>query len=371
MIRYAAICLATLVLVVGGAAIADWHTHRHAIPIISGGASLSIAGPSFAKREQAVLYAGAISAAGHSAYLRLKAEQNQYQVLVGPFVTTGEAQAAQRALARRGLADTRLFVDDSLRTETAAPRLSWWQEPEQGPRLVAAAAPGIFSLVLELPDAPREVLGQRTASTQFEVDISPAGPAWREGKWEPPSGTLLLNHAETLRVDADRMRLRLDIPDEALSRVRLEGARVYIDLAWPDPPWPVYNPAPRTLQARSTPQPETSAPRPQQQQSTVQPDVDVEETITRFRQVQPFLLSAVDAPEPQVLAAVARTLEDMSAELAERAGKQPVRLRQAISMARDAASASFSGDRAVQARRAIELFDQVTSADSREPGLRQ
>ena len=373
MIRYVVICAVTLVLVVGGAALNDWHAHRDVVPVVPGGASLSISGPSFSKREQALLYAGAINAAGHSAYLRLRAEQDQYQVLVGPFVTTGEAQAAQRGLARRGLADTRLFVDDSLRAETPAPRPSWWQEPEQGPRLIATAAPGIFSLVLELSSAPREVLGQRTAATQFEVDVSPAGRDWREGKWAPPNGTLLLNHLETIRVDAETMRLRLDLPDEALSRVRLEGSRVYIDLAWPDPPWPVFNTAPRILRAEANPPAAEAAPSSARQpvEQVKHPAVDVEETITRFRQVQPFLLSAVDTPEPQVLAAVARTLDDLSINLPERAGNQPVRLRQAIAMARDAASVSFSGDRAVQARRAIEMFDQVTAAEPRTPGLRQ
>ena len=370
MIRYVVISVATLVLVVGGAAVHDWRTHRDIVPVVPGGASLSIAGPSFAKREQAIMYAGAITAAGHSAYLRLRPEQDQYQVLVGPFVTTGEAQAAQRALARRGLADTRLFVDDSLRSEAPAPRLSWWDEPDQGPPLVATAAPGIFSLVLELPAVPREVLGQRTAATQFEVDISPAAADWREGKWAPPASTLLLNHLEMIRVDSGRMRLRLDIPDEALSRVRLEGQRVYIDLAWPEPPWPIYNTAPPILQARST-EPPPVQPAAKSQRAVAQPDASVEEAIYRFRQVQPFLLSAVDSPEPQVLAAVARTLDDLSVTLPDKAGAQPVRLRQAISMARDAASPSFSGDRAVQARRAIELFDQVMTTGPREQGLRQ
>lgn len=349
---------ALLLMLMGSVGVGQWRIAT-ASPVTSG-ASLSIIGPSFGAQERAVAFAGVMQASGVPAYVRMLPDARRFEVLMGPYVSSDEAEAAQRALARRGLGDTRLLVDDSIRREPTAPLLSWWgAAPAEGqPRVVTAAAPGMLSVVFEMAEAPREVLSQRAGPSTLDVDVEPVSGVDHE-RWIAPAGTLLLKSIALEGADAGRARFRLTVPPEAQSRVRLEGRRVYVDLAWPQVPWPAggrvgsrSDPGLAPVRTRSV---SGSQPGPA-------PDLELAAAIERFRQVQPFLLSAVAAPEAAVLDALSQTLADLRGSLVPHdAHSQSGRVRAAIELARVAALPGFSGDRGVEARRAIALFEEAAT----------
>ncbi|MGE0444267.1 MAG: SPOR domain-containing protein [Vicinamibacterales bacterium] len=354
MRRYLAIGVATAAVVVGALTAWSWYTASQVSVPVATTASLSIAGPSFSSRAQAVVYADAIERAGHPAFVRFRAAEQRHQVLVGPFVASGEAQAAQRELARRGLADTRLMVDDSMRRDTPQPGvLSWSSRRERTPRVVAAAAPGMLSVVIETDAPPTDVRAERVAARLFDVEVHPAPAMPSPRRWSAPAGTLLLEGVQVLpprSEDGEGMRIRLEIPAEAITRVRLEARRVYIDLAWPDPPWPQPGGGTATPARRTAPKNDTDVTPAQDERARV------DAVVTRFRQVQPFVLSAVDTPDPKVRAAVSRMLADFPEAL-------PAQLREAIVLAKEATAPDFAGDRALQVRRAFELFEKEAGPD--------
>ena len=364
-------------LLAGQAAIWRWGAPRvltgaierltvRAVPPLDGGASLSIAGPSFATRERATTFAAVVESSGAPAFVQALAETGRFQVLVGPYVSSAEAEGAQRALATRGLANTRLLVDDSLRHEHRASVVSRWTGRRNGqPGVLAAAAPGILAVVFEMPEAPREVMAQRSAPSTLDVDVQPVSDLDEE-QWSAPAGTLLLKaiSLEPSGSEPGRARFRLTVPPEAQSRVRLEGRRVYVDLAWPEPPWPGRVPRGEPLRAGlSSSRPAADA------KAEAEDDAALRAAIDRFRQVQPFLLSAVDAPETDVLMALTHTLDDLYGSLPSVAGNgvRPARLREAIQMARSATAPEFAGDRALQARRAIALFQDAALTTEAAP----
>lgn len=351
MRRYLAIGVATAAVVVGVLTAWSWYTASQAIVPVATTASLSIAGPSFSSRAQAAVYADAIEAAGHPAFVRFRAAEQRHQVLVGPFVASGEAQAAQRELAGRGLADTRLMVDDSMRSDTPQPGVLSWRRRERTPRVVAAAAPGMLSVVIETDAPPTDVRADRVAARLFDVEVHPAPGMQSPGRWSAPAGTLLLEGVQILppRSGDGGMRIRLEIPAEAITRVRLEARRVYIDLAWPDPPWPQPGGGTATRARRSAPK-KDDAPPGQEELARV------DAAVARFRQVQPFVLSAIETPDPRVRAAVSRMLADFPEAL-------PAQMREAIDLAKEATAPDFAGDGALQVRRAFELFEKGAGSD--------
>jgi hypothetical protein len=149
------------------------------------------------------------------------------------------------------------------------------------------------------------------------------------------------------RDEDDGMRVRLEIPEEAITRVRLEARRVYVDIAWPDPPWP----EPRAVRALRARQP---TPMPDADRSMAHGAV-LEGAIARFRQLQPFLLSAVATPDPSVLEAVGKTLDAFPDDL-------PAGLRAAIAAAQAAVAPDFAGDRQAEAMRSVDLLEDAAAA---------
>jgi hypothetical protein len=323
-------------------------TGSGSVPIESG-ASLSIAGPSFASRDRAAAFAAIIEADGVPAFVRHLPDTRRFEVLAGPYVSSAEAESAQRALAAHGLGDTRLFVDDSLRRGRQTSARPRWSGRRSGqPNVLVAAAPGLLSVVFEMPAPPKEVVAQRTAAAALDVDVEPA-LAFDEQEWSGPGDALLLR-AVALQASASapqRARFHLAIPPGAQSRVRLGGRRVYIDLAWPETPWPPSGTGSGTGSGTRS-----------------GTDLALRAAIDRFRQVQPFLLSAVESPDSQVLGALQRTLNELAGTLrAGRSGEEPARMREAIEIARSATEPDFAGDRVTQAHRAVALFDAVAGED--------
>ena len=136
-----------------------------------------------------------------------------------------------------------------------------------------------------------------------------------------PEGMLL---ASELTVDAagspDARHARLVVPHDVQSRLRLEGRRVYVDLAWPKAPWEVGGRAPRAAQsAQSTGKPTDAQSDDAKQRSEAAKQGAYREqlrtAVERFEQVQPFLNSAIESPDTEVLAVLARTLEGVGESL--------------------------------------------------------
>jgi hypothetical protein len=208
------------------------------------------------------------------------------------------------------------------------------------------------------------VMMQRAASSVLDVDVFPVAVPIKQRRWRGPEGSLLLSDvvvtptpldtsaAADAPTSARGMRVRLTIPPEVQSRVRMEGRRVYVDLAWPQTPWPAGSRRGFSAGSDHVRREPVAVP-------AAHSDEPVRAVIDRFTQVQPFLLSAVDSPEPQVLAAVAKTLEELRQSLAAvKSDREGIsRLREALAMAAAATGPTFAGDRAVAAREAIGRFE--------------
>src|SRR6266550_16761 len=84
-------------------------------PVIATGASFSVPAGSFATLDRAAAFAAGLDASGLPVLVRRRPDDGRYQVLVGPYVATDEAEHAQQRLAAAGLGEARLVVDDTMR----------------------------------------------------------------------------------------------------------------------------------------------------------------------------------------------------------------------------------------------------------------
>src|SRR6185503_15974027 len=80
------------------------------------GASFSVSAGTFASEAKAATFAAALDASGLPILVRVRPDDGRYQVLVGPYVSTEEAERAQRRMAAWGLGEARLVVDDTMRS---------------------------------------------------------------------------------------------------------------------------------------------------------------------------------------------------------------------------------------------------------------
>lgn len=328
---------------------------------IATAASFSVAAGSFATEPRAAAFAAALDASGLPVLVRQRPDDARYQVLVGPYVSTDEAERAEKALASWGLGDPRLVVDDTMR---AGPqRASVADAGASGDGLVMIAAPGMSSVVFEMPTMPREVEARRSGSTTIDIEIGGQVPSGAETTLRVPEGVLLARAvAVESPVRPDARRARLVVPAEVQSRLRLEGRRVYVDLAWPKAPWQVGErrvPVTRDVRvATAKPSPQSVEDRQAASRGEFQAAID------RFEQIQPFLMSATESPDANVLAALSHTLDGLRLSLADMTPPADLmdsrqRLVAAVTMASNATTASFTGDRMATARQALELFDEA------------
>jgi hypothetical protein len=361
-------------------------------PPLATGASFSVNVTSFSRDADARIMAGRLTKAGLPSFAwRLNGSFRD--VLVGPFVSIDEAEAAQRDVARLGYARTRLHVDERLRGTGAAPVA----EAKANPAVVLVAAPGRLAVAFELSEEPQQVSGRRIDATTFAVTTS-AGPLIEAQEWNAPSDVQLVKHVS---VAADPRGLQgleafVSVAENAIATVRLQGARVYVDVSraqlefdeHPAPTAPVQpaaepEPAPAraALPAVAPPARSVAVPRPSAPAQTGQaapavggPRVgggspgDVNQyrqaigpVFARFEEIQPFLRSAVATPTPEVLAAISGTFAELEQTL--RATDVPRTalaahglLVSAVQLARGAVSPSFTGDRMTQVREAMAQF---------------
>jgi hypothetical protein len=235
-------------------------------------------------------------------------------------------------------------------------------------RVAVVPSAGQMSLVIELSDEARSVSTQQLTPTQLLVEAGPIALPLTRQILNAPSGLELL---QKVSVDEGTnagkehvLRLGVTMKRSAPSTVRVVGRRVYIDFMVADGPAPVAPPrAARVPMAL------------QQRQSGLTPSRNAipaaaaggQEALTgatsRLEEIQPFLLSATSAPvpNPAVLNAVAEAINSVQESL--RGVQPPAKqgpsfqlLVSAASLAKEAVSADFRGDRASKAKQSIAVL---------------
>jgi cell division septation protein DedD len=338
-----------------------WARPPVAPPLLtSAGFSLALAAPRSGDAASSVL--SRLQDLGLPAFAEPVVGSPAHQVFVGPYASLDEAEGVQRRLSRAGFGGPRLAVDDSLRHVARADAGGAVRRGETGVLLIGAS--GRVSLVLELATTPRQVVAQQTSETVLDVDIAPAGPGVRGRDWSAPAGVHLVEHVSILEgpdLDGERsLRARVTIPPSARATARVEGRRVYVDLAWPEAVTAASRPrpaAPREPAAAATTA-ATTAPAPA-------PAADLtplREAAARFQEMVPFLVSAANAPEPAVLRALDGTLSSLGVSLADMAVPADARaardhLAAAVASARRAVDPLGTGDRLAHAHQAIGFFE--------------
>jgi hypothetical protein len=257
---------------------------------------------SFATDGKAQAFAAALGASGLPVFVRARVEDGRYQVLVGPYVSTDECERAQRKLAAWGLGESRLVVDDAMRARPQEAAIFGFDEAI-GNSVVMIAAGSMSSLVFEMQETPKAIELKRTSGTALDVEIGQAAGVLE--RLTLPDGVVLVQQL-SVQSEGDSLRAHLVVPDGVENRVRLEGHRVYLDLAFPKAPWDVEKPAPagRVL----------SDPADHSEIATEPPRdarAQLDAAVARFDQIKPFLNSALSMPDPDVLAALAHSLDDL------------------------------------------------------------
>jgi hypothetical protein len=323
------------------------------VPTVATGASFSVSAASFATEAKAATFAAALDASGLPILVRMRAEDSRYQVLVGPYVSTEEAEHAQRALAAWGLGESRFVVDDAMRATT---RASIFGSGRASNGIVLVSAPGMSSLVFEMANRPSNVEARRTSATTIELEI---GSARARVNWQGrpvealalPDGVSLIRDVAVQSDPESGLRSRVVVPADVKSRLRLEGHRVYLDLALPKAPWAI----------RGVPQPAVGAAPGYSGAPAPAPHDDLGDIVTRLVQVEPFIVSGADAPDSDVLAALDHALEEIRGSLeaiAVPAVREPERqaLLASVVRASNAMAPSFIGDRAAEVREASFIW---------------
>jgi hypothetical protein len=361
-------------------------------PPLTTGASFSVNVTSFSRDADARIMAGRLTKAGLPSFAwRLNGSLRD--VLVGPFVSIDEAEAAQQRVARLGYPRGRLHVDERLRSTDAVAPVA---DAKAVPAVLLVAAPGRLAVAFELGEEPQEVSGRRLDATTFAVSTS-AGPSIDAQEWNAPSDVQLVKHVS---VAADPRGLRglealVTVAENAVATVRLHGTRVYVDVSRaqldfderpaPAPIEPAAIEPPPMRAAGAAAQPPARAvavPRPAAapqaapapaatavvgpRNGAAVPDGGqyrqaIGPVFARFEEIQPFLRSAVSTPTPEVLAAIAGTFAELEQTL--RASDVPRAsqgahglLLSAVQLARGAVAPTYSGDRMTQVREAMAQF---------------
>ena len=233
-------------------------------------------------------------------------------------------------------------------------------------RVAMVPSAGQMSLVIELSDEARSVATQQVTPTLLVVEAGPIALPLKRQVLNAPSGLELV---QTVSVDEGTnagkehvLRLGVTMKRSVASTVRVVGRRVYVDFMVADGPVPVALPraagAPMTLPRPSrvttsgTPAPATASGQQALTGAT-----------SRLEEIQPFLLSATSAPvpNPTVLNAVADAISNVQESL--RGVQPPAKqgppfqlLVSAASLAKEAVSADFHGDRAAKAKQSMAVL---------------
>jgi hypothetical protein len=389
LMRHARIAMVVLVVLIAGATawawapmpaltVLPWGGDQPA-PTVATGASFSLTVPSSRTSSGAADVVGRLIANGVPAFTQTMAKAGGYQVMVGPFVSLDEAERQQRQLARAGLGGARVFVDDSLRHVKKNDVVS---EAPGNPSLVLVGVGERMSLAIELKSEPRQVNTRRAADGTFTVEIGPTDADVEEQEWSAPAGVDLVRGMKVEEIavtpEASFLRATLTMPPTTAALARLEGRRVYIDLK-PGTRGQGQQSAPRAsakraaTQVRPLTRSETAAPTaganaasPAAATTTASVTPAARESmpplVGRFERLVPFLQSAAATASPDVLRALASTLDELDASLrqvvpAPETADAHGALVSAVAPARRAIDVSFAGDRIAQAKQAAMLVE--------------
>jgi hypothetical protein len=273
-----------------------------------------------------------------------------------------------------------MFVDDSLRKISSAAPMAL----NGNPALVLVGAASQHSLVLEFKQEPRQVSTKRGADGTVIVEMGPIATDVETQEWSAPSGVTLLRQVKVEEIagssEARHARATLTMPRSTMAHARVEGRRVYVDLmpAPPPPPpslapEPVAEPKPLARRPAATPvvasappaaasaaAAPAAAPPPPPAADTLRP------VVARFERLVPFLQSATRTASPDVLRAVAASVDEVErlmrevAPSPETADAQSA-LSSALASARRAVDAGFAGDRVAEAHQAGMFVEAAKS----------
>jgi hypothetical protein len=233
-------------------------------------------------------------------------------------------------------------------------------------RVAVVPSAGQMSLVVELSDEARSVSTQQVTPTQLLVEAGPIALPLKRQLLTAPSGLALLQRVSvdegTTDANEHVLRLGVTMKRPAPSSVRVVGRRVYIDFMVADAPVPA---VPATAAAVPVPSQKQQA-RPGTNRD-VAPAADARQVLTgltsRLEEIQPFLLSATSAPVPNpvVLNAVADAISSVreslrAVQLPARQGPPFQMLVSAASIAAEAVSSDFHGDRASKAKQSMAVL---------------
>jgi hypothetical protein len=377
-------------------------------PVVVTGPSFSVDASTFLDDVAAEAAALRLARTGWPAFT-WQLEEGRRHVLVGPYVSIAEAEASQRLLAQAGFPAARLHVDDRLRVTLVGAPAGPVHARYPDVRLVAA--PGRLSYVIELADEPRSVSGQRAGPTSFVVLATPLSTPVERQAWKAPGDVRLVSRVALAPhiLDASLLQVVVTLAETADAAVRLEGRRIYIDVARrvdevapidaaplvqapgargraesstgvsahaaaaPAPLPAAALPAPVEVPHRGViPGPVASVERPATGAGGALDDVAayraaVQPVVARFDEIQPFLRSAIATATPDVLAALSGTCGEVEQALAAVVAPPSARavhglLLSAAQLARAAASPAYAGDRTGQVR---EASAQLAAAKAR------
>lgn len=234
-------------------------------------------------------------------------------------------------------------------------------------RVAVVPSAGQMSLVVELSDEARSVSTQQVTPTLLLVEAGPIALPLKRQILNAPSGLALLQKVSvdegTTAGKEHVLRLGVTMKRPAPSTVRVVGRRVYIDFMVADTPAAVA--APRAAGDAIPLQPRQSRLTPNRNAAPTPPagPQDLSGATSRLEEIQPFLLSATSAavPNPAVLNAVADAISSVQQSLR---GVQPPPkqgpsfqlLVSAASLAAEAVSADFHGDRASKAKQSMAVL---------------
>jgi hypothetical protein len=257
-------------------------------------------------------------------------------------------------------------------------------------RVAVVPSAGQMSLVVELSDEVRGVSTQQVTPTLLLVEAGPIALPLKRQRLSAPSGLALLQQVSvdegTTEAKEHVLRLSVTMKRPAPSTARVVGRRVYIDFMIPDAPrgvamaggpevLPLHSSAegpPLRPLAQGAPRRSSAAAAPERRQTRGAANLDaapatMTQALTgptsRLDEIQPFLLSATSAPvpNPTVLNAVADAISSVQNSL--RAVQPPARqgpsfqlLVSAATLAAEAVSADFHGDRAAKAKQSMAVF---------------
>jgi hypothetical protein len=234
-------------------------------------------------------------------------------------------------------------------------------------RVAVVPSAGQMSLVIELSDEARSVSTQQVTPTLLMVEAGPIALPLKRQILNAPSGLELVQKVSvdegTTAGKEHVLRLGVTMKRSVPSTVRVVGRRVYVDFMVADGPARVA--PPRTAGPPMALQPSQS--RPTSAANAVPAPATGQQVLTgatsRLEEIQPFLLSATSAPvpNPTVLNAVADAISSVQESL--RGVQTPAKqgpsfqlLVSAVSLAKEAVSADFHGDRASKAKQSMAIL---------------